>query len=170
MKRTAFILLLMFVSLLIEPLSPWELRDRPTRAAQSVVETGASQSRPYQSLTIATTGGSFVLNDLRLVRTGASTKLEGKLINRTGQRWDKIVFALKAYDSNGRQLTGVESETIFGFHQVGKGKSVPINSGYGVWLEGIPLSAVARVEVFLLDDDVHAEQARAHALTIDTEE
>ncbi len=153
MKRSALILLLMVVSLMIEPLaSPWQARERRVRPVKASAQSPSSdESRPHPSLAIPLAEGGFVLKDLRLVRVGASTRLDGKLVNQTKRRWERITFALKAYDGAGRQLKGIERETVFAFNQLGKGKSSVLNSGYGVWLEGINFQRVARVEVVLLD-------------------
>ncbi|HEX8000640.1 MAG TPA: hypothetical protein VF528_19830 [Pyrinomonadaceae bacterium] len=172
MKRPAFILLSMLVGLMIEPLGPWlaqnrtrQLANANTNAASSVVNI-----KSHPSLTVPFDEGRFRLTDLRLVRVGGSTRLNGKLVNQTKQSWPAVVFAVRAYDSNGRQLRGVERETIFGFNQLAKDKSVSINSGYGVWLEGIPLSAIARLEVVLLDEESQAAHAGKKPLSSEIEE
>jgi hypothetical protein len=171
MKRSAFILLLMAVSLMIEPLaSPWQARERrvpPVRA--SAARPPANESKPHPSLAVPLGEGGFVLKDLRLVRVGASTRLDGKLVNQTKRRWERITFALKAYDGAGRQLQGIERETIFSFNQLGKGKTSAFNSGYGVWLEGINFQSVARVEAVLLDAP-RAAHSRTRASLSDIEE
>lgn len=151
MKRTALILLLMLISVLLEPLGAWETNERSLGVAETAASRIADGRRIYPALTIPLAGGNFKLKDLQLSSVGRSTKLSGRLVNETQQQWDIIVFAVKAYDRSGRQLRGVERETVFGFNQLGKGKSAAINSGYGVWLEGIPFKAIARVEVVLLD-------------------
>lgn len=154
MKRSAYILFLMILSLMIEPLGPWQARERPRQAAQTRTQPGrGSESRPHQALTVALDEGSFVLKDLRLVSIGGSTKLSGRLVNQTKRRWETMVFAVRAFDRSGKRLRGVEAETIFGVHQLGRGKSAPLNSGYGVWLEGIPINAIARLEVIVSDDE-----------------
>jgi hypothetical protein len=171
MKRSAYILFLMALSLMIEPLGPWQARERPRQAAQTRTQTvRASESRPYQALTIALDDGSFVLKDLRLVSIGGSTKLNGRLVNQTKRRWDSIVFAVRAFDRSGKRLRGVEEETIFGVHQLGRGKSAPLNSGYGVWLEGIPINAIARLEVIVSDDESPASHAAKQTTAVKIEE
>ncbi|MBD0325977.1 MAG: hypothetical protein ICV68_06085 [Pyrinomonadaceae bacterium] len=170
MKRPALILLSMLMGLMIEPLGPWLAQNRVrqlanTNAARSVVNT-----KSHPALIVPFDEGRFRLTDLRLVRAGGSTKLNGKLVNQTKRAWPSVVFAIRAYDSNGRQLRGVERQTIFGFNQLAKDKSAPINSGYGVWLEGIPLSAIARLEVVLLDDESPAAHADRQSLSIEIEE
>jgi hypothetical protein len=170
MKRSAIILLLMLMSLMIEPLGPWQAQNR----ARQVVDTSAARStadnRAYPALTVQLDEGQFKLTDLRLASVGGSTRLNGKLVNQTKRLWPSAVFAVKAYDTNGRQLRGVEKETIFGFHQLGKGKSISINSGYGVWLEGISLSAISRLEVVLLDDEPQTAHAARQTTTVEIEE
>lgn len=160
MKRPALILLSMLMGLMIEPLGPWLLaQNRPRQLANTNTARSAVDAKTHPALSVPFDEGRFRLTDLRLVRVGGSTKLNGKLSNQTKQAWPAVVFAVRAYDSSGHQLRGVERETIFGFNQLAKDKSVSINSGYGVWLEGIPLSTIARIEVVLLDD----EQPAAHA-------
>lgn len=170
MKRSAYILFLMVLSLMIEPLGPWQARERPRSVAQTSAQPNARDSRPHQPLTVVLDDGAFVLKDLRLAPIGGSTRLSGKLINQTKRRWTAIVFAVRAFDRNGQRLRGVEAETIFGFHQLERGKSAPLNSGYGVWLEGIPLSAVARLEVVVLDDERPEAHARKPTRTAEIEE
>lgn len=160
MKRSAYILFLMVLSLMIEPLGPWQARERPRPAAQARTQPKARESRPHQALTIALDEGTFVLKDLRLVPIGGSTRLNGMLVNQTKRRWHTIVLSVRAFDRNGKRLRGVEEETIFGVHRLGRGKSAPLNSGYGVWLEGIPVNAIARLEVIVSDDESPAAHAR----------
>jgi hypothetical protein len=111
-----------------------------------------------------------VLKELRLVPFGGSTRLNGQLINKTNRQWDTITFALKAYDGAGRQLRGTEKETIFSFTRFGRGTSAPINSGYGVRLEGIPFDAIARLELSLLGDKPNTAHPDAREKFTDLEE
>ena len=170
MKRSAYILFLMVLSLMIEPLGSWLARERSRPIAQTRTQARASESRPHQALTITLDEGAFILKDLRLVPIGGSTRLIGKLVNQTKRRWDTIVFAVRAFDRNGKRLRGVEEDTIFGFHQLGRGKSAPLNSGYGVWLEGIPINAIARLEVIVDDEESPASHARKQTTAVDREE
>ncbi len=170
MKRPAFILLAMLVGLMIEPLGPWLAQNRSRQLASTTATRTTVDGKSHSSLTIPFDEGRFRLTDLRLVRVGASTKLSGKLVNQTKQSWPTVVFAIRAYDSNGQQLRGIERETIFGFNQLAKDKSAPINSGYGVWLQGIPLSAIARLEVVLLDDELPKAHAGKQSTAIEIEE
>lgn len=164
MKRSLYILFLMALSLMIEPLGPWQARERTRQPAQTATrQSGARQSaadsRPHRALSIPFDDGAFLAKDLRLVPIGGSTMLHGQLVNQTKRRQEKFVFAVRAYDRTGKQLKGVEEETIFGFHKLGRDKSVPLNSGYGVWLEGIPFNAVARLEIVVLDDELPTAHA-----------
>jgi hypothetical protein len=156
MKRTFIILLSMLFGLMIEPLlGPWQAQNRARQVKSASAPRTFADSRSQPSLTVPLGEGSFVLTDLRLKSVGGSTRLTGKLVNRTQKAWEQLVFTLRAYDLSGQPLKGVERETIFGVNQLGKGKSASLNSGYGVWLEGIPLNAIARVEV-LLDNRAEA--------------
>lgn len=172
MKRPATILLIMLVGLMIEPLASRQAQNRPSQTADtgSAPRRTVDSSRSYPSLTVAFDEGSFKLTDLRLSSLGGSTRLNGKLINQTERLWPSLVFAVKAYDSRGRQLRGVESETIFAINRLAKDKAAAINSGYGVRLEGIPLSAVARLEVVLLEDESPAAHAGKRAPVFEIEE
>ncbi|MDX6694727.1 MAG: hypothetical protein QOF02_2330 [Blastocatellia bacterium] len=170
MKRSALMVLMMLLSVLLEPLGPWQSRGQLSGAAQTEARREGTGSRPYQSLTVALREGSFVLRDLQLTSVGGSTKISGKLVNQTKQQWQGVMLSLKAYDASGRQLRGVERETVFGFNQLEKGKSAPINSGYGVWLEGVPLQSIARLEVGLLKDEQRDSHHRSSGNPADMEE
>jgi hypothetical protein len=109
-----------------------------------VVSTG---SQPHEKLTVDTGDGSFVLKNLTLVRMTGSTILKGKVVNKTNRRRGQISFEVRAYDRDGRVLKGLESKTIFAAHELKPHASAPINRGYGVWLQGISLDDIARIEV-----------------------
>ena len=171
MKRSAFMILMMLFGVMLEPLSPWQPRGRQPVTAQTQEARRADlSSKQYPSLTVALDEGSFVLRDLRLNSVGGSTRINGQLVNQTKQQWESVLLTVKAYDVSGRRLKGVERETVFGFNQLGKGKSASINSGYGVWLEGIPLQSIARLEVSLQDDDSRAAHRSSRANPADIEE
>jgi hypothetical protein len=171
MKRSAFMILMMLFGVMLEPLSPWQARGRQPVAAQTQQARRVDlSSKQYPSLTVALDEGSFVLRDLRLTSVGGSTRINGQLVNQTKQQWESILLAVTAYDASGKRLKGVERETVFAFNQLGKGKSASINSGYGVWLEGIPLQSIARLEVGLQDDDSRAAHQRSNGNPPDIEE
>jgi hypothetical protein len=172
MKRSALMILMMLFGVMLEPFSPWQARGRQPVAAQTQQARRADLSgKQYPSLTVALDEGSFVLRDLRLTSVGGSTRINGQLVNQTKQQWESILLTVTAYDASGRRLKGVERETVFAFNQLGKGKSASINSGYGVWLEGIPLQSIARLEVGLLDDnDSRAAHRRSNGNPADIEE
>lgn len=148
MQRTAIIILFMLASLMFEPFVPRQAQEHSVQVSQA---RAALNGKAMPTLTVADNQGSFVLRNLRLVRASGSAKLSGELVNQTNRSWKTLMFALKAYDRFGRLLEGSESETIFAFHRVGKNASAPINSGYGVWLQGINFDAVASLEVVRLD-------------------
>ncbi|HEY0404870.1 MAG TPA: hypothetical protein VGC89_04040 [Pyrinomonadaceae bacterium] len=170
MKRSALMVLLMLLSVLLEPLGPWQARGRLPFAAQTEARRAGLSSKPYQNLTVALAEGSFVLRDLQLTSVGGSTKINGTLVNRTKQQWQSGRLIVKAYDASGRQLRGIEEETVFGFNELGRGESAPINSGYGVWLEGVALQDIARLEVGLLEDAPREAHHRSSRNTADIEE
>jgi hypothetical protein len=104
-------------------------------------------SQPHKELTIETGGGSFVLKNLTLLRMTGSTVLKGNIVNKTNRRREQVSFEVRAYDRDGRVLTGLESQTIFAGHELKANASTPINQGYGVWLQGIALEDIARIEI-----------------------
>jgi hypothetical protein len=171
MKRTIVFLISLLFSLMLEPLlGPWQAQNRAGQAANTSTPRRADDNRPQPSLSVTLDEGSFVLTDLRLISVGGSTRMTGKLVNRTKRTWENLVFTVSAYDSAGRPLRGIERETIFGIHQLGKGKSASINSGYGVWLEGIPLNAIARLEAVLSDDKAQAAHSYEKVSSTEMEE
>jgi hypothetical protein len=76
-----------------------------------------------------------------------SVILKANLVNRTGRSLEQATFEIKAFDRDGRPLKGVEEKTIFVVAQLKAHASMPVNSGYGVWLQGIPLDSIARIEI-----------------------
>lgn len=131
-----------------------ELDDSPER--QSNKMAAVNRSIPYRDLAVPVEGGNFVLKNLSLIRMEGSTKLAGDLLNNTGERWNKATFEVKAYDRDGRQLKGAEDLIIFEFHGLERDASVALDSGYGVWLEGVAIDSIARLEVILIDGELPA--------------
>ena len=118
---------------------------KSNRGGASATATG---SRPLVGSTIQTGDGSFVLKNLTLTKWTGSTILKGKLVNKTNQTREHVTFEVRAYDRDGQILKGLESKTIFASQELKAGKSIPINYGYGVWLQGIPAEKIARIEIF----------------------
>ena len=116
----------------------------------------AGRSRPYKDIAVRVDGGEFVLKNLSLIRMEGSTKLAGDLLNNTGQRWNKAAFEVRAYDRDGKLLKGLEDLTIFEFNDLEKDASAALDWGYGVWLEGVAIDAIARLEVILIDGELPA--------------
>ena len=104
--------------------------------------------RPFKGSTVQINDGSFVLKNPKLTKMTGSTLLNGKLVNKTNRTREQVTFEVRAYGSDGRILKGLESKTIFALQELKAGDSVPINHGYGVWLQGIPAEKVARIEIF----------------------
>jgi hypothetical protein len=104
-------------------------------------------SQPYKELIVETGDGSFVLKNLTLLRMTGSTVLKGNVVNKSNRRREQISFEVRAYDRDGQVLTGLESQTIFTTHELKANASAPINQGYGVWLQGISLEDIARIEI-----------------------
>lgn len=126
---------------------------RGDNRASREVEAGASSRKSLSNVALGVDGGSFILVDLNLKRAMRSSILEGNLINRTNKPLDEATFEVKAYDREGNLLRGVEEKTIFTASQLEAGASQPLNYGYGVWLQGIPLDAVSRIEVYRSGDE-----------------
>ncbi|MDQ3817836.1 MAG: hypothetical protein M3362_09110 [Acidobacteriota bacterium] len=118
------------------------------------VEAVATSRKSLQNVTLGVDDGSFILADLNLKRAMHSSILEGELVNRTNRALDEVTFEVKAYDREGNLLRGVEEKTIFTASQLEAGASQPLNYGYGVWLQGIPLDAVSRIEIYKASDEV----------------
>lgn len=132
-----------------------QARERDSSAVrQSNKIAAADRSIPYKDIAVPVEGGEFVLKNLSLVRMAGSTKLTGVLLNNTGQRWNKAAFEVRAYDRDGKQLKGVEDLTVFEFNDLERDASAALDSGYGVWLEGVTIDAIARLEVLLIDGEL----------------
>jgi hypothetical protein len=107
----------------------------------------AVRNRPLEDSAVRVRDGSFILKNLTLTKMSGSTLLRGDLVNKTKQKQDSVFFEVRAYDPEGRLLKGLESRTIFAAQKLKAGRAVPINHGYGVWLQGIALEKIARVEI-----------------------
>lgn len=123
-------------------------------------QEGKSESRSNQRIeatslfvkrlgsgTVYGSEGTLQLNNLTLTRMMTSAVLKGELFNKTNHSLDEMAFEIKAYDGDGKLLKGIEEKTIFTARQLKPHASTSLNSGYGVWLQGIPLNAVARIEI-----------------------
>jgi hypothetical protein len=107
----------------------------------------AATNRLPEDSTIRTNDGSFVLKNLTLVKMSGSTILNGKLVNKSNHKSEQVSFEVRVYGQDGQILKGLESRTIFVSQEIKAGASVPINHGYGVWLQGIPVEKIARIEI-----------------------
>jgi hypothetical protein len=103
--------------------------------------------RLHEDLAVYVREGSFVLKNLKLEKMMDSTILKGSVVNKTKRKQEQVSFAVRAYNSNGQLLKGLERETIFVVQELKANASTPINHGYGVWLQGIPLESIARIEI-----------------------
>jgi hypothetical protein len=102
-------------------------------------------------LKVAAEGGSFTLSNLQLVKVLGSTKLKGQISNETARAWNRLIFEVKAFDAQGNQLKGAEEITILQVNDFDETAAMPIDGGYGVWLEGIPFASISRVEAVLVE-------------------
>jgi len=125
----------------------WQAEGRRTASAQQSFAPASPASRPHANITIRVADGSFIMKDLKLNRAGTSTILKGKVSNKQARHLNQVTFEVKAYDRTGALLRGVEEQTIFTAHRLKANASVPLNSGYGVWLQGISLDDIARLEI-----------------------
>ena len=141
----------------------WQAEGR--RAAfsqQSFAPASPTSKKPHANMIIRVASGSFVMKDLRLQRAGSSTILKGKVLNNQSHRVNEATFEIRAYDRTGALLRGVEEKTIFTVHRLKARASLPLNSGYGVWLQGIPLDQIARLEV--IESAAETGQSSLHHL------
>lgn len=107
----------------------------------------AASSRTHAEIKVDSSDGSFVLNNLTLSRMTGSTILKGNIVNKTKRQREQVSFTVRAYGRDGQLLKGLESKTIFTAQRLKANAAVPINHGYGVWLQGISLDDIARVEI-----------------------
>jgi hypothetical protein len=110
--------------------------------------TATITNRPLKDSEIRVRDGSFVLKNLTLTKMSGSTILRGKVLNKTGRKYERVSFEVRAYGPDGQLLKGLESKTIFAAQELKANTSVPINHGYGVWLQGVRAEEIARIEIF----------------------
>ena len=118
---------------------------------------GGKEEAPERSapdLTVRAGRGSFQLSNLRLVRESGSTKLRGRILNRTGRKWGRAVFELRAFNARGERLKGAEGRTTFQVNDLDEDGAAPLDYGYGIWLEAIPIESVSTLEVVLITSSV----------------
>jgi len=153
MRRLVKILLLPALLLVCASAGLLHVRgQREARSNQSVEAARQSVSR-FGDVTVYFREGSFALKNLMLTKMMGSVILKGNLVNKTDHYLDEATFEIKAYDREGRLLKGVEEKTIFAVRQFKANASIPVNSGYGVWLQGIPLDTIARIEISETGDE-----------------
>jgi hypothetical protein len=112
---------------------------------RNVMATAASRS--HREIRVNSNDGSFVLKNLRLERMNDSTILKGDVVNKTKRKREQVSFLVRAYNHDGKLLKGLEKETIFTAQGLKANASLAINHGYGVWLQGVSLDDIARVEI-----------------------
>lgn len=118
------------------------------RDSESTTRKVASPlSNRLQVETIHAGDGSFVIQNLTLTKMDGSTVLKGNIVNKSKRRREQVSFVVTAYGHDGQVLKGLESETVFTAQEVKANASVPINHGYGVWLQGILTDDIARIEI-----------------------
>ena len=125
----------------------WQAQGRRAASSEQNFVTSSPASRPHRDVIIRVADGSFVMKDLRLKSMRSSTILKGEVFNKTSRRLNQATFEIRAYDHTGTLLRGVEEKTIFAVHRLKARASAPLNSGHGVWLQGIPLDHITRLEV-----------------------
>jgi hypothetical protein len=122
------------------------LGQRTDKSNQGAI-LAAAHNRPLDDSIVHVRDGSFVLKNLTLTKMVGSTVLKGNIVNKTDRKQEQFSFEVRAYDRNGRVLQGLERKTIFVGQQLKANAAAPINNGYGVWLQGIPLDSIARLEI-----------------------
>ncbi|HEX8922321.1 MAG TPA: hypothetical protein VF766_12675 [Pyrinomonadaceae bacterium] len=121
-------------------------RDKASLTRGAVVAPMASDRRQVQ-ITINAGDGSFVMQNLTLTKMAGSTVLRGNVLNKSKHKREQVSFLVRAYGRDGLVLKGLESETVFTAQELKANSSVPINHGYGVWLQGILTEDIARIEI-----------------------
>jgi hypothetical protein len=106
-----------------------------------------SSSRTHEDIAVYADDRSFVLKNLTLARMTGSTVLKGEIVNNESRDREQVSFEVRAYNRGGQLLTGPERETIFTAGRLKANTSAPINHDYGVWLQGVHLDDIARIEV-----------------------
>ena len=153
MRRFVKILLLCALLLSCASLGLWRAQGQHEARSQRSIEAAPQSVSRFGDVTIYVREGSFALKNLVLTGMTGSVILKGNLVNRTNHYLDQATFEVKAYDRNGRLLKGVEEKTIFTVNQFKANASMPVNSGYGVWLQGIALDNISRIEISETGDD-----------------
>jgi hypothetical protein len=110
-------------------------------------------SRAHKNITVRVNDGSFVLKNLKLTKVSGSAILKGDVVNKTSHKQEQVSFEVRAYDGDGQTLKGLERENIFAVRELEANTSAPINQGYGVWLQGIPLEAIAGIEILETNEE-----------------
>lgn len=158
MQRLIKIFLLPALVLACASAGFWSVRgQREVAKSDRNLDAGNTSITRFKDVMVYVREDSLRLKNLMLTGMMNSVILKGNLINKTNRYLDQATFEIKAYDRNGKLLKGVEGKTIFVVNQLRAHASVPVNSGYGVWLQGIPLDTIARIEISETGD----ENARA---------
>lgn len=107
----------------------------------------ASSNRTHEDIAVYADDRSFILKNLTLTRMTGSTVLKGEIVNNESRDREQVSFEVRAYNRDGQLLTGPERETIFTVGRLKANSSAPINHNHGVWLQGVRLDDIARIEV-----------------------
>lgn len=154
--------LTLFPLLLAAVLAPAGLRHaRGQREAGTVRGTQAAGAgiRRLVDVPARVGEGSLALKNLTLTRVHGSAVLKGDILNTSGGDLEGADFEVRAYDVRGEPLRGLEEKTVLSVNRLGAGESVPLNSGYGVWLQGIAADEVAGIELHEIGDEPTASLA-----------
>ena len=98
----------------------------------------------------------FGVTNVMFKKKASNTVLYGALNNQSDRDWNKLIFEVQAFDKDHNMLLGVEDRVIFSVTQLKRGQSVSINDGYGVWLFGIPIENISRINLRLMCGDAAA--------------
>lgn len=125
----------------------WQAQGQREVSLKQTLMSSASVSRLHADVVMRGASGAIFLNNLKLRKMGSSTVLEGRIYNRQPHTLNQAMFEIKAYDYGGALLRGVEDRTIFAVRRLKADSSTSLNEGYGVWLQGIALDSIARLEI-----------------------
>jgi pSer/pThr/pTyr-binding forkhead associated (FHA) protein len=126
----------------------------------------AAASRAHAEVRVDSGDGPFVLKNLTLARVSGSTLIKGKLVNKTKRKRERVSFEVRAYDADGRIVRGLENITIFEARGLKADAAVPLNHGYGIWLQGVPFERVARIEISEMGEEAGSLSALSRLMPL----
>ena len=159
MRRYTNLFLLLAFALSCASIGLWRVQGQRSSKSNHMAEAANSKDARSGGVTAHFNDDSFVLKNMKLSRIVSSTVMQAEVVNKSNRHLAQATFEVRAFDGDGKLLRGVERRTIFTVNQLKAHASAPINSGYGVWLQGIPLDRIARVEISETSDEMNAASA-----------